>query len=68
LEGDFDRPQPPEIGPGERPQVKKLRDNLRPEEVQRSTREYNGVVEFSSVGSQNSSSGVSNRKKMAVYQ
>jgi hypothetical protein len=36
--------------------------------VQRSTREYNGVVEFSSVGSQNSSSGVSCRKKMAVCQ
>jgi hypothetical protein len=34
----------------------------------RSTRDYNGVVEFSSVGSWNSSRGVSSRKKMSVCQ
>jgi hypothetical protein len=32
------------------------------------TREYNGVVEFSSAGSQNSSRGVSSQKKTAECQ
>jgi hypothetical protein len=31
LDGDFDRPQPQTIGPGERAEVKEPRDNLRPQ-------------------------------------
>jgi hypothetical protein len=36
--------------------------------LQRGRSEYSGVVEFSSAGSQNSSSGLSSRKKMSVCQ
>jgi hypothetical protein len=43
-------------------------EEQRIEGVERSRREYNGVVEFSSFGSQNNFSGVSSRKKITLYQ